>query len=377
MNMRKIIFCTLFVWLGFVFISPALAYEHEGYLNVNDCRETVPISANSFWNTFNDFTCGYEKNSEGQIYGGTCCRVDTAAFTDKCLRAYCYTKSSTVTCSKNATPDSSGECQCQKGYFENQGSCVQAYCPDHSSLYGQLCACQTGFVLNAQGNSCEPVQCPEGSTYSVDQKSCMCNTGLVFTNRVCVKAETYSLGTFADGAPMISSDRGFLRGTLEDVGNYSSFCQSSNTTCGTFYKFTLDPSDQKKLSFPNTSVSFFYIPQNQNAKITYTDVGKSIQIEADRLAWDPSGFWWVNYNFQVLLGTPEATNGSAWSLEPSPVPVTAQDKSQYNQDSEATTITVLILILGSVIFVFVIKRSKKKPNGFTKKNSGEKPKKLE
>lgn len=163
--------------------------EHEGYLDTSDCRENIPIQEDSLESYLHNFSCVYNKNSDGRIKSGLCCAIDAAAFTNKCIKAYCYEKSAQIACGDGETVSSNGECVCKNGYLlSSKGNCELAKCPSHSSYQSNTkkCLCNQGYIANSDGTCITP-DCQTNSHFSTALSACVCDSGYITESGECIK----------------------------------------------------------------------------------------------------------------------------------------------------------------------------------------------
>ncbi|MCC7432792.1 hypothetical protein IT412_04685 [Candidatus Peregrinibacteria bacterium] len=151
--------------LYYVFLT-----EKDGIASKYDCEEVVNIKDNFFDRGFNSFLCDYDKNSEQQIYRGTCVRREYAQY-GKCRRVYVYEKAPQLNC-ENGNIGVYGDCQCSYGYKRENGKCEQVICPDNSYMVGTDCSCNFGYKMN--GKKCEQIMCGENAHVNSYQ-SCECD----------------------------------------------------------------------------------------------------------------------------------------------------------------------------------------------------------
>ena len=337
----------------YYFLLPVIALlvlgagcEREGAIDISDCRTTIPVEESSFDASIHTYTCGYTKNDKGQIYGGMCCRAKVSAFSGKCEEAYCYEVKSRVVCGINEVTGENGSCRCAKGYYNNNGSCVYATCPNNSVYDDSLasCECSDGFEAEAASNLCIQSTCPANSHLpAVSSKVCDCDDGYYYISGECRRFKAFTKTESKEFSSIYSNPEGRLRGIIKDVGNYDIYCQQG--FCGTQYEFIVDEKDQSLL---NNEVISFYIPNSLNSKISTSDVGRPITVK-------------VNY---IDGWSSEFFSNTSLEIEYESVAHNIRTSVKLVSGSEDTDIgaavTTLLVMMGSLLVVVYFYRKHKK-----------------
>lgn len=175
------------------------------------CRDQI-----GFMSRYNSLTGKCECSYGYVIYNGECTSQE-----DKCQSLYGYGTRF------NSLKDN---CECRSGYSFDGNKCAldsngyefkPSYntptksCPQNSTLKTDgSCYCNTGFVVNTDKSACVPVSCSVNSSLVGD--FCICNDGFVLKNGSCISYNDDCKNSF-----------GFhTYGSKGESGNSACFCES-------------------------------------------------------------------------------------------------------------------------------------------------------